>query len=90
VFEVEITREGLRHLRLLPGKVRDAAAQAIKGPIAAASSTGRADDSNDVRQGLAGGSSWVEDVLGGGPPWPGPSARFRPPWSWLLPWPACL
>ncbi|HET8787694.1 MAG TPA: hypothetical protein VFO47_02980, partial [Actinomycetes bacterium] len=43
-------REGLRHLRLLPGKVRDAAAQAIKGPIAAASSTGRADDSNDVRQ----------------------------------------
>jgi mRNA interferase RelE/StbE len=34
VFEVEITREGLRHLNLLPGKVRDAAIQAIMGPIA--------------------------------------------------------
>jgi mRNA interferase RelE/StbE len=34
VFEVEITREGLRHLDQLPGKVRDAAIQAIMGPIA--------------------------------------------------------
>jgi mRNA interferase RelE/StbE len=34
VFEVEITREGLRHLNLLPVKVRDAAIQAIMGPIA--------------------------------------------------------
>jgi mRNA interferase RelE/StbE len=34
VFEVEITREGLRHLNLLPVKVRDAAIQAITGPIA--------------------------------------------------------
>jgi mRNA interferase RelE/StbE len=34
VFEVEITREGLRHLNLLPAKVRDAAIQAIMGPIA--------------------------------------------------------
>jgi mRNA interferase RelE/StbE len=34
VFGVEITREGLRHLDLLPAKVRDAAVQAIMGPIA--------------------------------------------------------
>jgi mRNA-degrading endonuclease RelE of RelBE toxin-antitoxin system len=34
VFEVEITPEGLRHLNRLPGKVRDAAIQAILGPIA--------------------------------------------------------
>jgi mRNA interferase RelE/StbE len=34
VFEVEITPEGLRHLNQLPGKVRDAALQAIVGPIA--------------------------------------------------------
>jgi mRNA interferase RelE/StbE len=34
VFEVEITREGLRHLDRLPAKVRDAAVQAILGPIA--------------------------------------------------------
>jgi mRNA interferase RelE/StbE len=34
VFEVEITREGLRHLNQLPDKVRDAAIQAILGPIA--------------------------------------------------------
>jgi mRNA interferase RelE/StbE len=34
VFEVEITPEGLRHLNQLPGKVRDAALQAILGPIA--------------------------------------------------------
>jgi mRNA interferase RelE/StbE len=34
VFEVEITREGLRHLNQLPEKVRDAALQAIRGPIA--------------------------------------------------------
>jgi mRNA interferase RelE/StbE len=34
VFEVEITREGPRHLNLLPVKVRDAAIQAIMGPIA--------------------------------------------------------
>jgi len=34
VFEVEITPEGLRHLNLLPGKVRDAALHAILGPIA--------------------------------------------------------
>jgi mRNA-degrading endonuclease RelE of RelBE toxin-antitoxin system len=34
VFEVEITPEGLRHLNQLPGKVRDAAIQAILGPIA--------------------------------------------------------
>jgi mRNA interferase RelE/StbE len=34
VFEVEITREGLRHLNLLPVKVRDAAIPAIMGPIA--------------------------------------------------------
>jgi mRNA-degrading endonuclease RelE of RelBE toxin-antitoxin system len=33
VFEVEITPEGLRHLNQLPGKVRDAAIQAILGPI---------------------------------------------------------
>jgi hypothetical protein len=32
VFEVEITPEGLRHLNQLPGKVRDAAIQAILGP----------------------------------------------------------
>jgi mRNA interferase RelE/StbE len=34
VFEVEITPEGLRHLNQLPGKVRDAAVQAMLGPIA--------------------------------------------------------
>ena len=34
MFEVEITREGLRHLNQLPDKVRDAAIQAILGPIA--------------------------------------------------------
>jgi mRNA interferase RelE/StbE len=34
VFEVEITREGLRHLNQLPGKVRDAAIQAMLGRIA--------------------------------------------------------
>jgi mRNA interferase RelE/StbE len=34
VYEVEITREGLRQLNQLPGKVRDAAIQAILGPIA--------------------------------------------------------
>jgi mRNA interferase RelE/StbE len=34
VFEVEITPEGLRHLNQLPGKVRDAALQAMLGPIA--------------------------------------------------------
>jgi mRNA interferase RelE/StbE len=34
VFEVEITREGLRQLNRLPGKVRDAAIQAMLGPIA--------------------------------------------------------
>jgi len=34
VFEVEITPEGLRHFNQLPDKVRDAAIQAILGPIA--------------------------------------------------------
>jgi mRNA-degrading endonuclease RelE of RelBE toxin-antitoxin system len=34
VYEVEITPEGLRHLNLLPEKVRDAALAAILGPIA--------------------------------------------------------
>jgi mRNA interferase RelE/StbE len=34
VFEVEITPEGLRHLNRLPGKARDAAIQAMLGPIA--------------------------------------------------------
>ena len=34
MFEVEITPEGLRHLNQLPGKIRDAAIQAILGPIA--------------------------------------------------------
>ena len=34
MFEVELTPEGLRHLNQLPGKVRDAAIQAILGPIA--------------------------------------------------------
>src|SRR5215207_1060084 len=34
VYEVEITPEGLRHLNQLPGKVRDAAIQAMLGPIA--------------------------------------------------------
>jgi mRNA interferase RelE/StbE len=33
VFEVEITPEGLRHLNQLPGKIRDAAIQAMLGPI---------------------------------------------------------
>ena len=35
MFEVKITREGLRHLHQLPDKIRDAAFQAILGPIAA-------------------------------------------------------
>ena len=35
MFEVEITREGLRHLNKLPDRIRDAAIQAILGPIAA-------------------------------------------------------
>jgi mRNA-degrading endonuclease RelE of RelBE toxin-antitoxin system len=35
VFEVEFTREAVRHLNQLPEKVRDAALQAIGGPIAA-------------------------------------------------------
>jgi mRNA interferase RelE/StbE len=34
VFEVEITPEGLRHLNQLPARVRDAAIQAMLGPIA--------------------------------------------------------
>jgi mRNA-degrading endonuclease RelE of RelBE toxin-antitoxin system len=34
VYEVEITPEGLRHLNLLPEKVRQAALAAILGPIA--------------------------------------------------------
>ena len=34
MFDVEITPEGLRHLNQLPGKVRDAAIQAMLGPIA--------------------------------------------------------
>ena len=34
MFEVEITPEGLPHLNQLPGKIRDAAIQAILGPIA--------------------------------------------------------
>lgn len=34
MYEVEITPEGLRHLNLLPEKVRDAALAAILGPIA--------------------------------------------------------
>jgi mRNA interferase RelE/StbE len=34
VFGVEITPEGLRHLNQLPGNVRDAAIQAILGPVA--------------------------------------------------------
>lgn len=34
MFEVEFTREAHRHLNLLPDKVRDAALQAIRGPIA--------------------------------------------------------
>jgi mRNA-degrading endonuclease RelE of RelBE toxin-antitoxin system len=34
VYEVEITPEGLRHLNLLPEKVREAALAAILGPIA--------------------------------------------------------
>jgi len=34
VYEVEITPEGLRHLSLLPEKLREAALAAILGPIA--------------------------------------------------------
>jgi mRNA-degrading endonuclease RelE of RelBE toxin-antitoxin system len=34
VYEVEITPEGLRHLKRLPDKVRAAALVAILGPIA--------------------------------------------------------
>ncbi|HLG01440.1 MAG TPA: type II toxin-antitoxin system RelE/ParE family toxin [Acidimicrobiia bacterium] len=33
MFEVDITREGLRHLNALPPKVRDAAIAAVLGPI---------------------------------------------------------
>jgi mRNA interferase RelE/StbE len=33
-FQVEITPEGLRHLDRLPGKIRDAALEAIFGSIA--------------------------------------------------------
>jgi len=35
VYEVRITPEGLRHLNLLPPKVREAALSAVFGPIAA-------------------------------------------------------
>ncbi len=35
MYEVEVTPEGLRHLRRLPDKVRVAALEAIFGPIAA-------------------------------------------------------
>jgi mRNA-degrading endonuclease RelE of RelBE toxin-antitoxin system len=34
LYEVEITPEGLRHLNRLPERVRDAALEAIFGPIA--------------------------------------------------------
>ena len=34
MFEVEITREELRHINQLPDKVRDAPIQTILGPIA--------------------------------------------------------
>jgi mRNA interferase RelE/StbE len=34
LYEVEITPEGLRHLKHLPGKVRAAALESILGPIA--------------------------------------------------------
>lgn len=34
MYGVEITLEGLRHLNQLPDKVREAAIQAIMGPIA--------------------------------------------------------
>jgi mRNA-degrading endonuclease RelE of RelBE toxin-antitoxin system len=34
VHEIEVTPEGLRHLNRLPDKVRDAALEAIFGPIA--------------------------------------------------------
>jgi mRNA interferase RelE/StbE len=34
VYEVEVTPEALRHLELLPDKVRAAALEAILGPIA--------------------------------------------------------
>ena len=34
MYEVEITPEGLRHLNLLPEKVRQAALAAVFGPIA--------------------------------------------------------
>ena len=34
MYEVEITPEGLRHLNLLPEKVREAALAAVFGPIA--------------------------------------------------------
>jgi mRNA-degrading endonuclease RelE of RelBE toxin-antitoxin system len=34
VHEIEITPEGLRHLRRLPDKVRNAALETIFGPIA--------------------------------------------------------
>jgi mRNA-degrading endonuclease RelE of RelBE toxin-antitoxin system len=34
VYEVEITPEGLRHLNLLPERIREAALSAVFGPIA--------------------------------------------------------
>jgi mRNA interferase RelE/StbE len=34
LFDIEITPEGLRHLRRLPDKVRNAALETIFGPIA--------------------------------------------------------
>lgn len=34
MYEIEITPEGLRHLRRLPEKVRGAALESILGPIA--------------------------------------------------------
>ena len=34
MYEVEITPEGLRHLNRLPDKVREAALEAMVGPIA--------------------------------------------------------
>ncbi|MEX0621196.1 MAG: type II toxin-antitoxin system RelE/ParE family toxin [Solirubrobacterales bacterium] len=35
MYEVKITPEGLRHLNLLPPKIREAALSAVFGPIAA-------------------------------------------------------
>ena len=34
MYEVEITPEGLRHLNLLPERIREAALSAVFGPIA--------------------------------------------------------